>query len=171
LAARRRGAADDRGDLGERVAEHVVQDERDPLGRGHRLEDDQERHVYRLVEGDPVGRVGDGPLRRQRLGQPFADVALPPGPGRPELVEADAAGDPGEPGARVVDGGLLGRRHRVPAGVRLLHHVLGVGERAEQPVGEVDQLPPLVDDRTGHDPSDETTGRDVRPGGQADGSK
>ena len=46
------------------VAEDVVQDERDPLGRGHRLEHDQERHVDRLVEGDPVGRVGAAPPGR-----------------------------------------------------------------------------------------------------------
>ena len=63
LAAGRRRTADDLGDLGERVAEDVVQDERDPLGRRHRVEHDQERHVDRLVEGDPVGRVG-GAVRR-----------------------------------------------------------------------------------------------------------
>ena len=48
------------GDFGERVAEHVVQDERDPLGRGHRFEHDQEGHADRLIQGDPVGRVGRG---------------------------------------------------------------------------------------------------------------
>ena len=35
LPACRRGAADDAAHLGEVVAEDVVQDERDPLGRGH----------------------------------------------------------------------------------------------------------------------------------------
>ena len=90
LAACRRRAADDLGHLGEGVAEDVVQDERDALGRGHRFEHDEEGHVDRLVEGDPVGRVDRGaarppadPLRAfgQRLGDPFAHVASPAGPG------------------------------------------------------------------------------------------
>src|SRR6185312_1912317 len=41
LPARGRGAADDAGDLAEGVAEDVVQDERDALGRGHRLQHDE----------------------------------------------------------------------------------------------------------------------------------
>src|SRR4029077_16794856 len=60
LAAGGRGAADDAGDLGEWIAEHVVQDERDTLGGGHRFEHDQERHGDRLVEGDAVGGVCRG---------------------------------------------------------------------------------------------------------------
>ena len=34
-----------------------MQHERDALGRGHRLEHDEERHADRLIQGDPVGRV------------------------------------------------------------------------------------------------------------------
>ena len=49
--------ADDLGHFGEGVAEDIVQDERDALGRGHRFEHDEEGHVDRLVEGDSVGRV------------------------------------------------------------------------------------------------------------------
>ena len=37
--------------------------------------------------------------------------------------------------------------HGVPAGVGLLHGILGIGQRAQQPVGEVDQLTPLAHDR------------------------
>jgi hypothetical protein len=37
-----------------------VEDECDPLGRGHRFEHDEEGHADRLVEGDPVGRVDGG---------------------------------------------------------------------------------------------------------------
>ena len=156
LAACRRGAADDLGHFGEGVAEDVVQDERDALGRGHRFEHDQERHADRLIEGDPVGRVGRGaarppadPLRGfgQRLGDPFAHVALPPGPGRAEQVQADAAGDRGQPGAGGFDGFLLLPGHGVPAGVGLLHGILGLGQGAQQPVGEIDQLTPLAHDR------------------------
>ena len=64
LAARRRRPADHLGHFGEGVAEDVVQDERDALGRGHRLEHDEEGHVDRLIEGDPVGRVGGVPPGR-----------------------------------------------------------------------------------------------------------
>ena len=37
--------------------------------------------------------------------------------------------------------------HGVPAGVGLLDGVLGLGQRAQQPVGEIDQLTPLAHDR------------------------
>src|SRR5438034_8203547 len=47
LARRGRRAADDRGDLVERHVEHVVQDEREPLGRAERVEDDQQRQADR----------------------------------------------------------------------------------------------------------------------------
>ena len=46
LAAGRRGTAGDVGDFGEGVAEDVAEDERDALGRGHRFEHDEERHVH-----------------------------------------------------------------------------------------------------------------------------
>ena len=156
LAAGRRGTADDLGHLGEGVAEHIVQDERDALGRGHRFEHDQESHADRLVQGDPVGRVGRGtarppadPLRAfgQRLGDPFAHVGLSPGSCRAEQVEADAAGDRREPGAGVSDGVLLLPGHGVPAGVGLLDGILSLGQGAQQPVGEIDQLAPLAHDR------------------------
>jgi hypothetical protein len=156
LAARRRGTADDLGHFREGVAEDVVEDERDALGRGHRLEHDEEGHVDRLVEGDPVGRVGGdvvgpcaGPLGGfgERFGDPFAHVALPTGADRAEQVEADAAGDRGQPGAGGCDGVLLLPGHGVPAGVGLLHGVLGLGQGAHEPVGEVDQVTPLAHDR------------------------
>ena len=90
--------------------------ERDALGRGHRFEHDEEGHVDRLVEGDSVGRVdrgavrpAGGPLRTigQRLGDPFAHVALAPGPCRAEQVEADATRDLRQPGAGGFDDLLL----------------------------------------------------------------
>src|SRR6202167_4803663 len=107
-----RHAARTAGDLGhfrEGVAEDIVQDERDALGRGHRFEHDEEGHADRLIQGAPVGRVDGGaagpdadPLGGlgQRLGDPFAHVGLPPGACRAKQVEADAAGDRGQPGTR-----------------------------------------------------------------------
>ncbi len=133
-----------------------MQDERDALGRGHRFEHDEEGHVDRLVEGDPVGWVDGGaarppgdPLRKfgQRLGDPFAHVGLSPGPCRAEQVEADAAGDRRQPGAGGFDGVLLLRGHGVPAGVGLLDGILSLGQGAQEPVSEIDQLTPLAHDR------------------------
>src|SRR6185437_3377534 len=157
LAAGGRGAADDAGDLGEGIAEDVVQDKRDAFGGGHRLEHDQERHGDRLVEGDAVGGVGRGagaaadPLGGfgQRLGDPLADVALAAGAGRAELVEADAAGDRGQPGAGGGDGVARARGQGIPAGVGFLDGVFGFGQGSQQPIGEIDQLPPLADDPQG----------------------
>jgi len=57
FTGRRRPLAD-LGHLGEGVAEDIVQDERDALGRGHRFEHYQEGHADRLIQGDAVGRVG-----------------------------------------------------------------------------------------------------------------
>jgi hypothetical protein len=134
LAACRRCAPGDLGDLGEGITEDVVQDERHALGRGHRLKHDQEGHADRLIQGDPVSRVGAGPARLlgevgQRLGEPFAHVPLAPGPGRAEYVQADAAGDGGQPGARGGDGVLLLPGQGIPAGVGLLHGIFGLGQR------------------------------------------
>src|SRR5215831_16217851 len=100
----------------------------------------------RLIQGDQVGRVGraaagppaDPPARPgQRLGEPFAHVALAAGAGRAEQVQADAAGDLRQPGAGGFDGVLLLPGQGIPAGVGLLDGVLGVGQRAQQPVGQV----------------------------------
>jgi hypothetical protein len=113
----------------------------------------EESHAHRLVEGDPVGRVDGGaarppadPFRRfgQRLGDPLAHIALPPGPGRAEQIQADAAGDRRQPGTGGFDGVLLLRGHGVPAGVGLLDGILGLGQGAQQPVRQIDQLTPLA---------------------------
>ncbi len=149
--------AGDLGDVGEGKAEDVVQDERDPLGRRHRVQHDQERHADRLVQGDPVRRVrgavdraAAAPFGRlgHRFRHPLPHIAFPPGPSRAEQVETDPAGHLAQPRARHLDRRPPWLAHRVPAGVGLLDRVLGVGERAEQPVGEIDQLPPLADHRT-----------------------
>src|SRR5512133_353668 len=105
---------------------------------------------------DSVGRVDGATARRpadplggfgQRLGDPFAYVAFPPGTCRAEQVQADAAGDLRQPGAGGFDGFLLLSGHGVPAGVGLLDGVLSIGQGAQQPVGEIEQLTPLADDR------------------------
>src|SRR5262249_24043672 len=107
LAACRRSAAHDLGHVRERVAEDVVQDERDALSGRHRFEHDEEGHTDRLVEGDAVRRI-DGAAARSPVdplrtvgywfGDPFTYIAFAPGAGRSEQVETDAAGDRRQPG-------------------------------------------------------------------------
>jgi hypothetical protein len=65
-------------------------------------------------------------------------------------VQADPAGDRGQPGAGGFDGVLLLPGHGVPAGVRLLYGILSLGQRAQEPVREINQLTPLAHDRA-HD--------------------
>jgi hypothetical protein len=64
---------------------------------------------------------------------PGTHVAFPPGPCRAEHVEADPAGDLGQPGARDLDLVALGLVHPVPANVGLLNGVFGLRDRAEHP--------------------------------------
>jgi hypothetical protein len=84
---------------------------------------------------------------REWLRDPFAHIAFPPGPCRAEYVQADTTGDLGQPGAGRIDGLLLLPGHGVPAGVGLLHRILGLGEGAEEPVRQIDQMAPLAHDR------------------------
>jgi hypothetical protein len=57
------------------------------------------------------------------------------------------AGDRGQPGAGGFDLILLLPGHGIPAGVGLLDGILGLGQGAQQPVGEIEQLTPLADER------------------------
>ncbi len=149
LAARVRRAPDRLGDLGERQSEHVVQHERDPLRRTERLEHDQQRRAHGVVERDLLQRVGGDGCRegrgpRQRFGQPLPHVAFPPRPRGAEHVEADATRHTHEPRSGIVDRCALGVAQSVPARVRLLYGVLGIGHCAEHPISQPHQLAALV---------------------------
>ena len=155
LAARLGRAPHDRGDLGERVVEDVVEDEGDALGRRHRLQHDQEGHVHRLVEGHPIGRVDAAQRARRRSDRTTAAVR---GSTRRRSARRRARADfswsrhtrlatvvnqaPGDSIARCSSGG-----ERVPTRVRLLHGVLGLGQRTEQPVADVEQVATFVHHR------------------------
>ena len=58
LAGRRRGAVEDPRDLVEGHGEHVVQHEREPLGRAQRLEHDEQREADRVGQQRLVLGVG-----------------------------------------------------------------------------------------------------------------
>src|SRR5262249_55646040 len=82
--------------------------------------------------GHQTGLAVDGALQDRQAGCPAGDV------------EADAAGDRHQPGAGRFDGVLLLPGQGVPAGVGLLHGIFGLGQGAQQPVGEIDQLAPAA---------------------------
>ena len=125
--ARRAGVAiDDRTDLVERDAEHVVQNEREPLGGRERIEDDHQRHPdavgeQRLVLGIVLAfpEQGDG-----RLSRPLVDEILAPRLAGPQHVEADAADHRRQPRAHVLDPGRVRAAEPEPC---LLHSVVRLG--------------------------------------------
>jgi hypothetical protein len=120
-----------------------VQHERDPLLWGQVVEHDERGHPHLFVAHDRLEWIITGLRavgRDDRLGQPRADVLLTLDGGRPQPVEADAADDGGQPAAQVAD---LGPACLVQTGQpqpRLLDRVLGVGDRAGQPVRDTDQV-------------------------------
>ena len=119
------GAAPDRRrDLLEADPEDVVQQEGGPLERREPLERQHQR------QGDVLLLLG---LLDHRLGKPRADIDLAPAPRRLELVEAEPRHGAAQEGLGLAHRAAVGAH---PADERLLHHVLGVGDRAEHAVGD-----------------------------------
>lgn len=141
------------GDGLEGRAEHVVQDEGDPFGRGKPLQHNQKRQPDLVVERDAVGRV-DG---RRQLGHVAGQLA--PGMRGLQLVQAQPAGHDGEPAPVVVH--VHGGR---PADKSLLHDVLGRADVAEHAVRQVHQVravgPPHLTEAS-HKGYDDTGRRNV----------
>ena len=108
LAACCRRSADDVCDVIERDAEDVVQDEGDPFCRCDFLEQHKQRSAHGLVQGDVVKWVaavvaapkarGDE-AAREGFGEPVSDVGFAAHPGGSQMVQADSAGDPDQPGS------------------------------------------------------------------------
>jgi hypothetical protein len=114
-----------------------VEHEREPLRGGQGVEHDQE------CEADRVGqqrflfglelpfRADDGVGEVQREG------LLAPGVARPQHVQAHAGDDRGQPSAEVLDSARAGPADAQPG---VLDGVVGLGERAEHPVGHRPQV-------------------------------
>ena len=112
LPSGRGRAADDRGDLVERDAERVMQDERQPFRRRQRLEDDEEREAHRIGQEQfllGIGGVGAG---HDRFGHVDPDRILAPGLARSKRVKAQARDDRRQPAAEIVDLGRVARLMR-----------------------------------------------------------
>ena len=81
------------------------------------------------------------------LGKPGPDVGLAAHAGRTQDVEADAAGDRGQPAAQIRDLGPVGAR---VAQVGLLHRILGFGAAAEHAIGDRHEVVPVYGERVRH---------------------
>ena len=117
-----------------------MEHEREPFGRRERLEHHEQREPDRvgqhrfLLRVDPGGRLRGG-LRGDLVERVFA-----PGRARAQHVEAHPGGDGGEPAREVLDVGRVGAAEADP---RLLDRVVGLGRRAEHPVGDRPQVRPV----------------------------
>ena len=110
-----------------------MQHEHAAFGRAEPLQHDEQGQAHGVVERDPVGRVRQFGLGdRDELDLGGVVRALAPGPGRADLVQAQAAGDHDQPAAQVLD--LSGIRPQQPA-ERLLHHILRRPDLAQHPEG------------------------------------
>ena len=128
----------------EREPEHVVQDEHRPLGglSCSSTTSSASRMLSSSVTRRP-DRAGGAARRRCRgraiLGRRCRRSRRPRGA---ELVEAQPADDDDQPAADVVD--VVEVASEQPA-ERLLHDVLGVGDAAEHPEREVDEVRAVLD--------------------------
>ena len=126
--------ADDLGDLGVAVVEHVVQQEHRALLRREALQEHEEGERERVGHLGLAGRIGRA-VGHERLGQPLADVGLASHAGRAQLVDREPRGHRRDVRPRRLDPLALLER-LVEAEERLLDHVLGLGDAAEHPVGD-----------------------------------
>jgi hypothetical protein len=118
-----------------------VQHEGDPLGRRERLQDHQQGERDLVGAYRPV--LGPGLVRghHDRVGKWRVQRQLTPRPPGAQHVEAHPRDHGRQPGAQVADGVRVSAAQPQP---RLLYGVVGVGERAEHPVGDRAQVRPML---------------------------
>lgn len=114
-----------------------MQDKRQPFGGTELVVNDQQRQTHRLGEHRLLLGISgvdgfDDRIRDVRLQRHLAAG----GPG-PKHVQADPSDDGGEPAAKVPDGVGIGAAQPQP---RLLHGILGLGQRAEHAVRDRTQV-------------------------------
>ena len=116
-----------------------MQDEDDPLGRAEPLQHDQQGEPDPIVEGDPVGGIGQRGLGRRRDELDLAGVVnvFPAKPGGLDLVQAQAAGHHDKPAALVLD---FAEVRADQAGERVLHDVLSRAYVADHPKCQVNKV-------------------------------
>jgi uncharacterized membrane protein YccF (DUF307 family) len=127
------GAPEHGSDLVERQGEHVVQDERQPLGWCQRPQHHQQCQANRVGEHPVVLRADPGLGAHNRIGHGGVDGALARRAARAAHVEVHADDGRREPTAQVLDPAGVGATHAEPG---FLDSVVGVAGRAQHPVGD-----------------------------------
>ena len=144
LPAVRLALSDDLRDLRVPVLEDLAKEEHRPLHRLQALEEHEERHRQRVGHLRLLGHV----LLRsghEGLGEPGADIGFPPRLHPAEAVDREARHRGRQIALRRVDlRALLGGA--APPEERVLHHVLGLRDAPEHPVGDREQQWPQLDE-------------------------
>jgi hypothetical protein len=122
LPRSRRRLPDDRRDVLERYGEHVVQHERQPLGRRQRLQYDEQRKADRIRLHRFELRIGYVDIGER--GGVVADGLLGMATPQPQHVQADPPDHGRQPAAEVLDGVGVGATEPDPG---LLDGILGFG--------------------------------------------
>jgi hypothetical protein len=106
------------------AGEHVVQHERQPLGRGQRVQHHEQRQAHRVGEHRLVFRPGAVRAARDLVGQVRPGRVLAPGLAGLEHVQRDPGHDRGQPAAEVLHLAGIGPGEPQPG---LLDGVVRVG--------------------------------------------
>jgi hypothetical protein len=101
-------SAHDRGDLVVRNGEHVVQNEREPLGGIQQIEHDQQGQADRVSQNGRVLGVDPLGAADNRVGNIHAHDVDGPRPARPEHVQTHPRHDRRQPATEVADAARVG---------------------------------------------------------------
>ena len=123
---------DHRSDLGEGHLEHVVEHEREPLGRREGIEHDQEREADRVGQHRFLFGLAHSLDADIGIGEVAIERFLAPGIARPQDVQTDASNDGGQPAAKVFNLASPGPADPEPG---VLNSVVRLRQGAEHPVG------------------------------------
>ena len=146
LPGRHGRAPHDGRDVIERKIEHVVEDERHPLGRRQCLENNEQGDADRV--GQQQLPLGLGPLvdasavarARNQIARLTLGGLLAPRLARAQHVQADARHHGRQPAAEVVDRAAVGPAEPQP---RLLNRVVRFSDRAQHSMGHPAQVIPM----------------------------
>ena len=130
-----------------------MEHEGQPFQRRQRFEHDEQGEPDTVGQHRGMLRVAAVRGGDDRIGDEHVERLLGVGPALPQAVEADPAGDGGQPAADVRDAGQVGPGESEPG---VLHRVVGFAERPEHPVAHrpqvravgVEQVSPLVGHRS-----------------------
>jgi hypothetical protein len=132
LFGRGRRSSDDGPDLVKWHREQVVQNEGEPFGGGQGVEHDEQRDAHRVREQRFTLRVSALLRSQSRLIDLLANRLFAPDLPPAQDVQANARDDGGQPPTKIFDSRGIGVVETQPC---FLHRVVGLGQRAEHPIG------------------------------------